>query len=552
MAQTIGFGDLQNQGQDAEQQDQLKDQQSTDIGSNNPNVGTPSTSTGGKPGDQYKPAAFSQRGQGTGYTNIQKIVQANQPQQLQQAVVGNVQQQVQQGAGNIGQAQQQFAQQTAANQANTTANQELVQNVLNNPIQYSNAPANSPNVLGTPGGATTSTPVNTNVYGTNTPIGQQGSLFTKLISGQYGGPTGLVNQDQLQAQAQALAQMGQGLGTPGGRTAILQNVVGKPQYSKGQQQLDALLLGQGNTQALTQARRQALGVQDVLAQQAAGASEQAKEQTNKAQAFGKGIQEQLGQSVSTADTALQQQATEAQAARDAQYQKMLSDLKSGNINQQEAEMLGLTSGQNVYNVLNDPSKFLTESNLKANAQNIAGGQDYAKMRALQQLAGTYSPQATQDIFRQYNDPTQAGKFTADTAITGDKTALQEALGATNKDYQTRLAPAQTSVDQSEQMLRLFLGRFSPEDIAQAKAEGIDVHNLMAKHYSGALGGSPTQAFQWILSNRDTAKKNLAATQQQLQQAYGTPMTVNVVPNEQVGQQQPIIRDLDMEKTPKVS
>lgn len=540
MAQTIGFGDLQNQGDNNQNgQDQSQGQNSNqnsnvqDVGATNPPAGAQgganTVSSGGKPGDQYKPEAYSQKSQGTGYTNIQRVVQANRPQQLQQAVAGNISGASQQGIGNVNQASQQFQGQTAGNQANTAANQQLVQNVLNDPTKFSQAQANPAS------GATNAAPTaGQNVYGTNSAVGQQGTLFTQLLGGQYGGPQALANQDQLAAQTQALRQMGQGLGTSGGQQSILQGVMGNnPQYSRGQQTLDALLLGQGNSQALTQARRQALGATDVLGQAQAGAAEQAKEGTAGAQAFGQQVQGQFGSTVSGADKALQDQATAAQTARDTKYQQTLADIKTGNITQEEADLLGLTSGQNVYNVLNDPSKFLSESALKANAQNVAGTQDYAKMQALQQLAGGYTPGAAQDVFKQYQDPSQAGKFAADKGIIGDTTGFQSALGKTSQEYNSVLQPAQANAARALDVYNMTVARdraggpYSPGGAAiQAQ--------ILAKYGPGIQNGGTTRT-DWAATESQKANAALAAAQANLNAAYGSPMTINITPQQKAQQ-----------------
>src|ERR1019366_10526509 len=104
--------------------------------------------------------------------------------------------------------------------------------------------------------------------------------------------------------------------------------------------------------------------------------------------------------------------------------------------QDEANLLGLTQGENTYNVLNgngssgqgaaNAAQFLQENPLAANVSNTANAQQYAQMQALQSLAGQYAPAAANTAFQNFQNPGQASAFQNSQAMTGDQSGLQNA------------------------------------------------------------------------------------------------------------------------------
>lgn len=436
---------------------------------------------------------------GSGYTNISKVLAANQGNQLGSAVGNNIQQVGNSAQDNLKNAQNQFNQQTQSNQANTQQNQQLAQNVLNDPTQYVNS----------------TNPTNT----------QGASQFQTLLSGQYQGPQGLQNAGDIQNQAANVAQMGQALGTSGGRIGLLQQLVGNPQYTAGQANLDNLLLGQSNDPSLQAAKRQALTLQNQVGSAVSGAQAQGQQQSNQAQQFGQALQGQFGNLVSKQNAALQQQATNAQQDRNSQYQQALKDLQSGNVTQQEADTLGLTQGENVYNVLggNNAAQFLQENPLQANVSNVANAQDYAKMQALQKLGGQFAPQNAQSAFQNFQNPSQAGSFAASQGLIGDQSGFQNALNSTSSNYHGILDPVQAGQQQAQHINDIW------QQVLQGHLDPATAQNQIAQFAPGALGGTPLQNMQWAASNLTNNNQKLAAAQQQLAQQYGSPETINIQP-----------------------
>lgn len=441
----------------------------------NQSVGSPPPQGGnvGTPGPSAPPTSGANPNKtlGSGYTNIQKIVQANQGNQLGQTVG----QGIQQAGGNVqnqlGQAQNQFQQQTQQNQANTGANQQLVQNVLNNPNQYVSGQVN----------------------------GNQGNQFSQLISGQYAGPQGLQNAQTLQSRAQNVGQMGQALGTASGRTGLLNQLVGNPQYTQGQQNLDSLLLGQSKDPALAAAKRQALTLGNQVGSAVSGAQAIGQQQANQAQQFGQGIQQQLGGQLSKEEQDLQQNAANLQSKRNAQITALQGQLGQGQVNADMAQQLGIQQGALTYNV--DPSKFMNVNPITATEQNVATPQQVAQIQALQKLAGSNSGQQARDIFGRFGGAqTQAGTYANSTPYTMNAPGYQQAYQSAQQNYNNTLNTAQQAVNVAQQDYQSGAARLG---------------------MAAAFEPSARAEYQALLDRLNGAKSNLASTQSNLNSEYGT-------------------------------
>lgn len=447
---------------------------------------------------------------GSGYTNIQKVIGANQGNQLGSAVGNNIQQTATSAQKNLQDAQGQFSDQTNLNQANTEKNQQLAQNVLNDPTQYVGTGQNA----------------------------QQGQQFQNLISGQYQGPTALGNASQLQNQASNVAQQGQALGTAGGRIGLLQQLVGNPQYTSGQANLDSLLLGQSNDPSLQAAKRQALTLQGQVGSAVQGAAAQGQQETNQAQQFGTALQGQLNNNITGQNQKLQQTATDAQQTNNKSYTDALAALQSGSITQQEADLLGLTQGENVYNVLNgagstgnsanNAAQFLQQNPNQANVGNTATAQQYAQMQALQKLGGQYLNQNAQSAEQNFQNPSQAGTYAQQQNLIGNKDSFQNALNATQSNYQSILQPAQQAQQQMQQVQDIWnrtnLPGNDPNSLSMNAA-----NDLVGKLTQGGAtqGQNVQQDKDWAATQYAKENAALAAAQQQLLQQYGSPETINI-------------------------
>lgn len=519
MANTISATDL---GNDTTNQNNQQNQAAGQSQNNATPAGqAPSQTSGNAPAITSGNVNNPNQQKGSGFTNIQSVLKANQGNQLGSAVGNNLQQTTSSAQQNLQNAQGQFNTDTQNNQANTQGNQQLAQNVLNDATSYVGSGANA----------------------------GQGQQFQNLLSGQYQGPTGLNNVSQLQNQAANAAQQGQALGTAGGRIGLLQQMAGNQQYGAGAANLDNLLLGQSNDPSLQVAKRNALTLQGQVGSAVQGAAAQGQQNQSQAQQFGTALQNQLGNTVNTQNNTLQQNATNLQQDRNKQYTTAISDLQSGKITQDEANLLGLTQGENVYNVLNGAgsggggnsaaAQFLQENPLAANVSNTASAQDYAKMQALQQLAGQYAPANTQSAFQNFQNPSQANQFQNSQALTGDQSGLQNAISATGAHYHGILDPVQAQADYANQINNLWTNPANGT-LGQRFNDVYNLTNGSATGYTQNSGGNHIQDdMAWAAQNAADKASGLATVQNQLQGQYGSPTTINIQPSQYPGIQQVI-------------
>lgn len=487
MAQTIQQDDLDNN----RSIDQQQTQQPGQAGSRVAPVGGIQAQQ--QPQKQSTIQTYNPNQQrGSGYTNIQRIVQANSGNKLGQTIGGGIQQAGQQTQQQLGQAQQQFQQQTGQNAFDTEQNKQLVQQVLQDPTKYAQT-------------------------GSNNPESQAGSQFQKLISGQYQGPMALQGAEQLQSRAADVGQLGQALGSTGGRQGLLQRFVGNPQYQAGQQKLDTLLLGQTSGPQLAAAKRAALGLQAQATGAIGGAQQMGQEQINKARGFGQGVQQQFGDVVTGREQELSKQATEAQTARDAQLSNIRQKLSTGELSKELADQLGVGGGgQLTYGV--DPTKFLQASTVKASEQNIASPEDYARFQALQKLAGGNVPQQAQDVFGKFSGQQEhAGEFAKAPAYTIDKPGFQKAYQAAQDQYRQAIAPVEGHLQQLQQINSMVQQRDShPPGSPEFNA----IQSQITQQFPGAAAGGFTRS-DWARGELDRVQKQYNDTLGGLQQAYGT-------------------------------
>jgi hypothetical protein len=521
MAQTIQSSDLGNDQQNQLNQQSQGNQQQAGQGGATPTSGSTGSTGNGTSGgnksasgaENQAPGGYQQQTgqpqqqstvtsynpntqQGSGYTNIQSVLNANKNNQLGQTVGSGIQGQTNQAQQNLNQSQQQFNQQTAANQANTQGNSQLVQNVLGNTAQYA------------PGGANQS----------------QGQQFQQLMSGQYAGPTQLTNAQQIQNQAQNVKQLGQATGSQAGQIGLLQQFVGSPQYTQGQQSLDQLLLGQTGQPQLANARRSALQLQGQVGGALAGAQATGQQQQAQAANFGQNVQQQFGNTVAGINTGLQQQAQQQQAGANAAYQQAVSGIQSGNITPQQAALLGLTQGEQVTgNALQNVGQYLTQNPNQATAQNVASAQNYAQLDALRQLGGTYTPSAAQNVLQQYSGQDQnANQFQNQQQITGNTTGFNTANQGQIANYNSLVNPAQATLSAAQSNLAQLQAAGAS---ANGGGSGPNIGNLIRQ---AEIGG-----YQQQVGNDQTAYNNALAA---ANAATGGLQTINITPQQAALQQ----------------
>ena len=303
----------------------------------------------------------AQKQQGTGYTNLQSILNANNGSALGQNLTNNVNQNVASTVGNIQGANNQFGQQTSAEQNRISQLQGGAQNALN---QVINAPG--------------TTQANANLVNPN-----DVSAYTNYNNTSYQGPQGISNLSGLQNQQTNSQNYAGLLGSQGGQQQLLRTFVNQPNYTNSEQNLDSLILGTQPIQNnLKQARSQALQQLSQNNVNNLNTSAQQQAQLN-AQALGQGQQQ------------LQQQTANTTQGINSAIQSQLAGLR-GITKQQTDEYNNLNTGN--YNAAVD-----------ANGNPILSPQQVAILTSQAAKSGLINPQS---YFSQTNgggyDLTNAG------------------------------------------------------------------------------------------------------------------------------------------------
>jgi hypothetical protein len=215
---------------------------------------------------------------GTGFTNLARIMQANQGSRLGQTISGGITGQAQQVQSGIKTAQDDFQKEAELKRIDSEENRKKATNAIGNII--------NPSTSGSP------------ISG---PSSADLSLFKTIREGEYKGPTELANQQQLQAQAQqaqTLGSLASGVGQrsgtdQGGRQELLRRFVGGADYTSGQRKLDESILSKDKESNLASAARQTRGVAEEAQRATSGAQAKGQEYGKLAGLFKKEISDQV-------------------------------------------------------------------------------------------------------------------------------------------------------------------------------------------------------------------------------------------------------------------
>lgn len=363
------------------------------------------------PNEQTGQTPQSNRQLGTGFTNLQNIMQANTGNKLGQAVGGGIQQAGQQATNSLQSGVQDFNNQSQSNALGTQAQKEDVQNTLNNAGNVTD---------------------------------QNVTDFAKYRSGQYTGPTNINNISAIQNQASNAQQQGQAVGTAGGRQALLQQYAANPgsSYNSGQQNLDSLLLGATGGKQLQQARQSVSGLNNEVNAAQNTAQSKAQQLTNQAQGFGQQVTQQVGGAQANIYNPAQQQAQQAnigeQQAQTAEQAAAMA-AQGGQLSADAIQQLGLSNGARTYGV--NVGQFLgyNPANEQATAFNVMGQPQFQQYTGLQKLMGQTPQQAPQEAFKAggttYN---QSGLQSAISSAQAPLNAAQTAMNQAQSDYTAAL------------------------------------------------------------------------------------------------------------------
>jgi hypothetical protein len=350
--------------------------------------------------------------QGTGFTNLQRILQAQGTagQRLGQTITGGIQQAIGQAKTGLEQAGQQFQQQAQAGAIDIGQGaQQRIQNILANPQSA------SPEDL---------------------------EFFQKYRDAQYAGPQGLQNLAGLQQQT----QQAQGLSNLQKQQLLQRFVGGQPTYRSGQQRLDELLLGGSAGQQIRGQAREATALQRLLGQTEVGAEQQAQQLGSEANLAKEQTRQALGKSIGQFSSEAEQAAQTAQQAAQQQFEQAQARLARGEVTQQDLQSLGLDPSQSVFGL--DLSQFALGPD-KASAITALTPEKVAQAQALAKLSGQTG--VGQDVLNQFSDLSQAGQYASKSPYSLDKEQFGKALQQKREEYAHTINPlitqnAQTSSD----------------------------------------------------------------------------------------------------------
>jgi len=400
--------------------------------------------------------------QGSGFTNLQRIMNANRGTRLGQAVGQGIQETGEQARQGLQQAQSEFNQQSEAGRLDTDANRQRVEDVLSRPDDVNE---------------------------------QDFKDFDRFRAGGYTGPLGLKNAGSVTGQAQEAQNLGQQVGTAGGRQALLQRYAAGPnQYQAGQQRLDSLLLGATGGKDLKSARRSVsgLGQQAQSAQQ--GAQEVGQQYQSQAQGFGRNVAQRAGEGAQTVLTPAQEAAklaNERDASLRTQAEQERQRGSSENyLSRQALEALGLQAGDRTYGVnLGDVVRFQGRGlNEAARPEELMNQEQFQRFSNLKRLMGS-------DL--QGYDPTKVGGYEQG-QLAYDKEGLNQAIAANR----AKLAPVEGDLAMAQRIQAVYDKHIN----SGKKGWGNAARAEIAAFAPGAVGGSDTQNLLW-------ARTNLANAQQ---------------------------------------
>lgn len=319
---------------------------------------------------------------GTGYTNVNSYLNANKNNNLASTVQKGVQ-------GVTDKTQQQT--QKSQDQFNNSLGTAVQDIKAGNQFVGSNGNSGALNGLDFSNEQNSQAAQNalSNLSGIDPSTGTSYAQETANIRQGYQGQQGLDNSDQLHSQAQDLNQVGQNLNSASGRQAALQRFVNAgPNYTSNKQQLDNLLLGQ-NTQALNDARRNALTQAGSTNQAVNNAQNQANFYSQQYQTLNPQIQNALGSAANSLTNTLTGRVNANTTQANTDIGTLKNDIASKTLNPSEMSYLQSILGTNqLGNFTPQDLQTIVDANVSQyNPSSVANQGEYSAAQTLAKLAG---------------------------------------------------------------------------------------------------------------------------------------------------------------------
>lgn len=410
---------------------------------------------------------------GSGFTNLQRVLQANKSNTLGSTVSSGIQKAGQAAQGAINQAGTQFNTQVGAEKQRLASEQDRAARVLGDVTKASQEDINA---------------------------------FEGIRGGQTKGPTSIQNANEVSEKAREAQSLGQATGNEGGRFGLLQRYVGAGnRYTGGQQRLDNMLLGQTGQADLRKARVATSGIADKASQLQDAASQQGKELQNRAKGLSESTIKVLEGQVVDYDKAMEAARVKAETERAARQAADLEQLKSGNITEEDLyNALGLKEGMRTYGT--DLSQFYTGMGKDlATKENVQTQADFDRIKKLRELSGQSLTGEASAVLPAYTDASQVDAYGKikdyninQEALKGDIENRRQAYGQSNvgamahiQDSLRSLYGTNISDEEHERQLREY-GTSAREN------------NFQRQYWSGggygdvALGISDPNTRNWML------------------------------------------------------
>ena len=354
---------------------------------------------------------------GSGFTNLQQYLGANEGNDLGNVITNGVNQQLGNTDTTLQAAQGDFANQVGnADQAGSSSDITNEQNILNNAL-------NNPNQVSQ----------------------QDITQFGNWRNANYNGPNQLTDVSefpQLTGQLNYLNSIGTNLQNPGGKSQLLNSFINKPNYSQGDQNFDTTLLGSNpkNSASFNALGQQIQNTNNAVTGAESQAGAQAQNIADQTNQFKQGLYNNLGLDqtgnytganqqglIEQQNSNLQNQVASDTAAQNAAYTNSLSDLQ--NLSVGNNPYLASLSGVTTYGVNPANTNLLTKS-IAPNASNVASPQQAATINALSQLAGINNTFIT--------DPSQVGTYNAAKPVSFDTPAYLSQVQTAKNAYNNYL------------------------------------------------------------------------------------------------------------------
>lgn len=376
------------------------------------------------------PSNNSNKKAGSGFTNLNRYLQANQANRLGQTVSAGVQRVGGDARSALTQANQDFQAKASEEQSRLAQQGTKVNNVLGNVVNASDDDVKT---------------------------------FENIRNAESRGPMGVADANSLRAKAGEAESLGRAGGTDAGRFGLLQRFVGRgnSNYNAGNQRLDQMLLGQTGQQQLRGARASTVGLSNQAEQGIAGAAARGDELKGQARQLADSTIGKLGEQTTAYDAAMQQKLADKKANINA----IIGGVETGGNNAvelddnllkylKEASGGVLDEGTTLYNA--DLSPYLNMNELYATKQGAQSAEDFAKLKKLGALTGNSLAGKDQGaILQDYlGRADMAGSFDANNpfAVTS-ATDLSKAINKAKSQYESEMATKNAQIRDNENTIR---------------------------------------------------------------------------------------------------